>query len=121
MYSADFETTTDPKDCRVWAWGISHLDTPADVTMGNDITSFIDHLSTLESDTIYFHNLKFDGTFIVDYLLKNGYTYQTRPTVTHSKGVSLLPQPAHTFSALMSHTGKLYSLTLGLATGMIEF
>lgn len=24
-FTADFETTTDPKDCRVWAWGVCEV------------------------------------------------------------------------------------------------
>ena len=27
-YTADFETTTNPDDLRVWAWGVSDIDKP---------------------------------------------------------------------------------------------
>ena len=39
-YTADFETTPDPIDCRVWAWSICNIDDVNDssdtiIAMGN--------------------------------------------------------------------------------------
>ena len=41
IYTADFETTTDPEDCRVWAWCICDTDNIERVEFGTDIESFI--------------------------------------------------------------------------------
>jgi hypothetical protein len=75
IYAADFETTTNPEDCRVWAWCICDIyDIDNTLTYGNTIESFIEWLMKIHGK-VYFHNLKFDGTFILDYLLKHNYTW----------------------------------------------
>ena len=38
-YSCDFETTTDPKDCRVWCWGAYEINT-GEFRTGKDIDSY---------------------------------------------------------------------------------
>lgn len=73
MFTADFETTTDEKDCRVWAWAVCDINKPDDISLGNSIESFFNFLQSQGSNTYYFHNLKFDGEFIIYYLLKNGF------------------------------------------------
>ena len=62
---ADFETTTDELDCRVWSWGLVNVETPDydKVEIGTDIDSFIMRIMEYNTTT-YFHNLKFDGFFI---------------------------------------------------------
>lgn len=74
MYSADFETITDPADCRVWLWGFVPIDAENELTYDIDIDSFIATIM-VENSIMYFHNLKFDGKFIVDWLLNNGYEH----------------------------------------------
>ena len=95
---ADFETTTDPKDCRVWAWGSVAIDDLADYATGIDIDSFMAYLDNRPSIT-YFHNLRFDGTFITDWLLRHDFRW-----VPDSPG-------AGEFTTLIDHMGKWYSLT----------
>ena len=70
----DFETTTDPKDCRVWAWAVALIEDPEQVYYGNSIKTFMNWLSRGDVHTAWFHNLAFDGKFILDYLLRCGYT-----------------------------------------------
>ena len=79
---ADFETTTDVNDCRVWASCWVDIDQVYTENHGNtlqihnSIKPFFDYFSSLEGEhQCYFHNLKFDGMFILDYLLRNGFTY----------------------------------------------
>lgn len=105
---ADFETTTDPNDCRVWAWGLASVDKPLydDVEHGTDIQSFIERISK-SNGTCYFHNLRFDGAFILDYLLKNGYEHITERTLYRNK----------TFKSLISDMGKFYSITVRWENG----
>ena len=103
---ADFETTTDSADCRVWAWGIADAGAdPENVEMGNSIESFIDHISTFNS-MCYFHNLKFDGHFILDYIMKNGYEH------TEDKGTKPMQ-----FKTLISDMGMFYSITVRWKNG----
>lgn len=102
-YMADFETTTDPTDCRVWSWGLLNIADPEyeNVEVGLDIESFMDRLSQ-HNATVYFHNLKFDGVFVLDWLLKNGYTHSTANEL----------RTDGTFKTLISDNGVFYSITI---------
>jgi hypothetical protein len=101
---ADFETTTDPNDCRVWLWGTCDIDDPDDIVYGIDMDSFIRQISKFDSH-IYFHNLKFDGSFVLDWLLNNGYRHETGFL---RKGE---------FSTLISMQGQFYSIKVTWKNG----
>lgn len=73
-YTADFETTTDIEDCRVWAYATCELSNVDNVQIGNSIEDFIEWCKE-ENKIVYFHNLKFDGEFIIHWLLHHGYKY----------------------------------------------
>ena len=107
---ADFETTTDENDCRVWSWGLVELaDSTYDkVEIGTDIESFIDRLMQYNT-TCYFHNLKFDGYFILDYLLKNDYHHVQTDYVKR----------VGTFKTLINAMGNFYSINVKWANGNI--
>jgi len=99
-YSCDFETTTDLNDCRVWAWASYNIDTE-DFNYNNSISSFILWMGGLKHNTnIYFHNLKFDGEFIISYLLMNNWSY--------SEDL----EEDQVFNIVMSKTGQIYVLNL---------
>lgn len=101
-YVADFETTTDPADCRVWAYGMANIDTADslwDVEIGPSIHRFFDRVSE-ENCVVYFHNLKFDGEFILYELFQQGYR--------HTDGNPGRGQ----FSTLISNMGAYYSMTV---------
>ena len=107
VWVADFETTTKADDCRTWAWGLANVDTAKsawDVEMGTDIHSFVDRVSRMPA-IIYFHNLAFDGIFILDYLFRHGYEH-----------VDKYPTNGQ-FSTLISNMGAFYSLTVQWANG----
>lgn len=102
MKTADFETTTKPEDCRVWAWGICDIDS-LHFTRGKSIDSFINYvLSKGKSEVYYFHNLKFDGQFILSYLLTKGWVLVREGQLTKRKQ----------FKTLISDKGVFYSITL---------
>lgn len=96
--AADFETTVDPNDCRVWAACAVDIETLETVHISNSIESFFDWLQD-KNTTCYFHNLKFDGEFILSYLLRNGYKYSDT-------------KDPKTFETLISDTGEWYSVTV---------
>lgn len=82
---ADFETSTETwyeKDgyARVWLWGI--YDPFKDkFEYGLDLDSFMSRVLTKNQEInpiIYFHNLKFDGSYIVNWLLRKGYVFDTK-------------------------------------------
>lgn len=75
-WSADFETTTDEKDCRVWAYSLSNIEEPTKFLYGNSIDAFMEWCANpKENYTLYFFNLKFDSAFILDWLMRNGFEY----------------------------------------------
>lgn len=102
-WSADFETTTDLNDCRVWAYALSNVENPKDFRYGNSIDGFMEFCrNSKENLTMYFFNLKFDGAFILSWLLQNGYT-----RVTSSK-----ERDSQTFTTLITDTGAFYSIEI---------
>lgn len=105
---ADFETITDPNDCRIWAWGLVPIDSPdyENVEDGVDMTSFIERIQA-QNSICYFHNLKFDGRFILDWLLNNGFVHITDRDLYEPK----------TFKTLISNMGAFYSITIRWANG----
>ena len=112
-FCADFETTTDPLDCRVWAWGLVGTENPEydNVEYGTDIAGFFERISQ-QNATCYFHNLRFDGAFLIDYLLKDGFEHITERTLYRNK----------TFKSLISDMGKFYSITVRFENGLsVEF
>lgn len=92
----------------MWLWGIAPVGDSDSLTWDTDIDSFIENISSYNSMT-YFHNLRFDGRFILDWLLNNGYKYWN--------GGRDKVQPKGTFSALISDMNKFYSITIRWRNG----
>lgn len=102
-YTADFETTTDPNDCRVWAWGICSIENPDLFIYGNDIETFIEWCKRSdENPKLLFHNLKFDSQFIISYLLTHNFTYIKDKKEKTNKS----------FTTLITDTGAFYSIEI---------
>lgn len=75
-FTCDFETTTDPNDCRVWAYALCEIGNPSNFLYGNSIDDLFDWCQKQRDNVdLYFHNLKFDGSYITYWLEKNGYTW----------------------------------------------
>ena len=104
IYCADFETTSlaqyQVEGCtRVYLWKLMGVDNLID-EIGIDMDSFISFIKHLGNATIYFHNLSFDGEFILWWLLENGYTYQEE----------LIDE--NTFKSIIDECGSIYAITL---------
>lgn len=106
VYTADFETTTDPSDCRVWAWAVCEVANPDNVITNNSMKSFMRWLSRGNCSVAWFHNLGFDGKFIIDYLLRCGYSW-----------VKEYPQGGE-FTTLISNKGKFYQIEVRFLNGV---
>lgn len=102
FYTADFETTTDIDDCRVWAFSICDIDNPDDVIFGNSIEGFLDWCKENKRTRLYFHNLAFDGAFIIDYLEKHGWTWVNK---REEYGIN-------TYTTLISDMNLVYNIKL---------
>lgn len=97
-FTADFETTTNPDETRVWGWGIASIQTGKMVAFGNSIDSFFEYIENKNID-LYFHNLKFDGAFIIHYLLSKG--------IKHSRD-----EDVGTFNTLITDTGEFFKISI---------
>lgn len=75
-WSCDFETTTDPEDCRVWAFGVCRVDDINDFKYSNSISGFFDFFDKHKNAIGYFQNLRFDAEFIINELFKRGYKWK---------------------------------------------
>lgn len=102
LFTADFETTTDPLDCRVWACGICSIDETHSFKYGNSLDWFFEFAKNNIGSTFYFHNLKFDGEFILCYLFEHGYKHVTDRKKLKTK----------TFTTLISDKGQFYSIEI---------
>jgi hypothetical protein len=98
-FVSDFETTTDENDCRVWAYAVCNIETKA-IKYGTTINDYMAYVKGLKNTVQYFHNLKFDGEFILVWLFENGFTW-----VKDKKELE-----DHTFSTLISDKGAFYSI-----------
>lgn len=97
----DFETTTDENDCRVWLWGMCSVDDPDDtIAWGIDIDSFMRWVSAQTTHT-YFHNLGFDGRFLLDWLMNNGHRWVDDRRLRKGE-----------FTTLISGQGHFYTITV---------
>lgn len=105
MYVADFETSTpewieiDGKS-RVWAYAISEIGNENNTIYGNNLTTFMNWCKSSPNTKIFFHNLKFDGMFIITWLFENGFTHVTDKKDTKDK----------TFTTLISDKGLFYNI-----------
>ena len=107
-FTADFETNVNEKDCRVWAWAVSEIGNIDNFKYGNSIETFIEWCKNKKYNyTLYFHNLKFDGEYIFNYLLKNGYDYISTKKQRRDK----------TFMCLISGMGHFYSIEIYFTIG----
>lgn len=109
-YTADFETTTDPEDCRVWAYAICSVDKPEDFRWGNNLDNFF--LEVEKNPGIYyFHNLKFDGSFILEWLFSHNFDW-----VKEKKD-----QPSYTFTTLITDMGLFYAIEVKFKKSKVKF
>lgn len=97
-FSCDFETTTKVDDCRVWAYGFMEIGNKKNYEIGNSLETFMQWCEKIKGD-LFFHNLKFDGAFIVNWLFKNGFKWSDKP------------QPK-TFNTIISRMGQWYMIDI---------
>ena len=111
-FTADFETTADDLTrTRVWAWAACTLKT-YDITTGTSIEGFMEWCERAPDARVYFHNLKFDGKFIISHLLAAGWEW----IPSHGE------QAPYRFTTLISDMNQFYTIKLYFGRGhYIEF
>ena len=108
-YTADFETTTDLDDCRVWAYAVCEVGNPENIIYGNSIEDFMELLGAMDDCRIYFHNLAFDVSFILDHILREGWEWVD----------DRLPRDRFTFTTIISDMNQVYQIKLNFGHGHI--
>lgn len=117
-FVADFETNVTPSTCAanpVWAWGLAPIEAQnlAEVEVGTSIDGFMKRMDSFGYHAgVYFHNLKFDASFILNYLLSNGYSCVEK-TSRHSNR-------RKEFTCLRAN-GSLYAVKVALPHCMVTF
>ena len=107
-FTADFETNVDEKFCRVWAWAVCEIGNTDNFIYGNSIEGFINWCANKKQNyKLWFHNLKYDGEYIFNYLLKNGYNLIKDKKQRKDK----------TFTCLISSMGQFYSIEIFFTVG----
>lgn len=125
-YVADFETTVDGSNTQdkteVWASAITELyDSNEYVRVDNNIYDFIHYCFNLSANSvIYFHNLKFDGTFILDYIIKSK-KYELAYDVDNKDYYSDKDMPDMSYKCMISDMGQWYSITVKHHNKLIYF
>lgn len=89
-WACDFETTVwgeevekekgYPQDkTEVWAAAdVALYDSSENVTITHSLRDFLDRFFNMKGNNVlYFHNLSFDGSFIIDFILRNGWKFTT--------------------------------------------
>lgn len=114
LFSADFETTTDKDDCRVWAWSVTEIGNPNYFVYGNSIDTFFDFMEKSNNATFYFHNLKFDSEFLFVWLFERGFTVNKPELRETNNGEQkyVTVENEHSFSTLISDKGQFYSVKI---------
>ncbi len=102
-FTADFETCVWKQDeTWVWAWAVSEIGNDDNIIIDNNIDSFIEFCKSQKNSTFYFHNLKFDGEFIIYWALTHGFKHVEKKQDIES----------NTFTTLISDMGQFYQITL---------
>lgn len=94
IYVIDFENDNNIEniinnETHVWLADICDLQSFNHYTF-NNIQEFFDKIIELSPAIFYSHNLKYDGIFILDYLLKNGYTHVSEKNIQEKQITTLI-------------------------------
>lgn len=122
----DFETTVyeGQTDTEVWASAVVELNTE-DVWIGHSIQDTLAYLLTIPTSriVIYYHNLKFDGSFWLSYFITELHLQQAF-IKTEAGDITRLKErdmPQESFNYVISSMGQWYLITVKIGGKVIEF
>lgn len=124
-FVCDFETTVfDDQDfTEVWAAACVEIYTE-DVFIFHSIGEFFKHIFSIPGNKhLYFHNLKFDGFFILSYLmdvLKWDQAAKIDPETGEPHFIERWQMKNRTFQYLISEMGQFYSITMKFNGQFVE-
>lgn len=110
---ADFETTAEyqallENETKVYLWCIKDFNSEYSA-FGVSIETFFDNILAIkEPTTIYFHNLSFDGEFILWYLLNNNYKLNYNGELMENEFTHLTTDNGAIYTISFVKNGVLY-------------
>lgn len=126
-FVGDFETTVykGQVNTEVWASACVEMFTE-DVHIFHSIAEQFDYFVSLGSHIVcYYHNLKFDGSFWLSYLMVDlGLKQATEKLSDNTQDIRFLPpkdMPNNTFTYSISSMGQWYRVTVKIHDKIIEF
>ena len=126
VFSADFETTVYAGQERtdVWAAAIVELNTE-DVKIFGCIEEFLEYIMDIQCNKIiYFHNLKFDGAFILNYLYSDSNfkeaSIKPETDIAELEWLANKNMKSGMFKYIISDLGQWYSITIKHGKYFIE-
>lgn len=127
IFVGDFETTVykGQVNTEVWASACVEMFTE-DVHIFHSIGEQFDYFVSLGAHVVcYYHNLKFDGSFWLSYLLVDlGFKQATKKLSENSQDIRFLPpkdMPNNSFTYSISSMGQWYRITIKVHDKIIEF
>lgn len=135
VLACDFETTTDNPD-NVQVWSAEYIAVGSQNAKPNHETNIKDFMNDLEFMAngvyiiAYFHNLKFDGSYILDYMTSHPSKYHPFSYESYDNREHLLDRDGMEYISKMkkgdytymiSDKNVMYSITLKTSNGYIEF
>ena len=114
IYVADFETTVYSGQERTDVWSAAFCELFTDeIVVEKSIFDFFKAIYSINSNIIcYFHNLKFDGSFILDYIIRAGYLWHRAPEKEMNNGE---------YKCSISDRGAWYNIIIKHNNKIIEF
>lgn len=120
-FACDFETTVyeNQTETEVWSAALAEINTKDEAIVLHSIDEFWKYVSSLHRDVIcYFHNLKFDGSFILSYFmlhtnLKQAY-FNSGSTDFYEEWYDDDEMPVNSFKYSISSEGQWYSIKVKL-------
>lgn len=127
IYACDFETTVykGQEYTEVWASAFAELYTDS-VTLHHSIDDTFEYFKNLDGNVLlYYHNLKFDGAFWLDYLqtkkhFRQGYQRIKTPTGERIQWKDTKHLSNNEYKYLISDMGMWYSITIKVKSKIIE-
>ena len=125
-FVGDFETTVydGQTETEVWASALVEIGSEDVYVLGSIDTTF-DYLKSIQGNVIvYYHNLKFDGSFWLDYLITKLNFQQAYDIIDEKSQTYEWQEEKHmknnTFKYLISDMGQWYKITIKVNNKFIE-
>lgn len=117
FYTADFETSTEAwclEKARVWLWdicGYSISRKQYEHKNGTTIDTFMDVISKTHNCLFSFHNLGYDGIYILDWLLNNDFKFTKNDKLKNKEFTTIItPQGLHYAYQIKFENGNIVTI-----------